>query len=178
MKQIILLLFGITSWTTSFCQAQSFATEVSTDTVLIGNYVEVKFVLVNIDGKFEAPSFDGMQIVGGPNHASSMSSINGDVRKQSSYSYFVEPLEEGEFFIDPVFIEAEDRTWESDPIKIVVLPNPEGIIQKPATSNSFNFDFEFGDMFGDNPFGDNPFFNRKQEMEDPKKKPKAKVRKI
>ena len=171
MKLIILLFFGIVYWTTAVGQIQSFTTEVSTDTVLIGNYIEVKFVLVNIDGKFEAPSFEGMQVVGGPNHSSSMSSINGDVRKQSSYSYYVEPLTEGEYYIDPVYMETEERTWESEPIKIIVIANPEGIIKKPSSTNSFQF--EFGDIFGDN-----PFFDRKESDEDPKKKSKVKVRKI
>jgi hypothetical protein len=173
MKQIILLFFGIISWTASISQAQSFATEVSKDTVLLGNYIEIKYVLINIDGKFDQPDFGDMQLVGGPNHSSSMSSINGDVRKQSAYSYYVEPLEEGEFFIEPVFIETDERTWESEPIKIVVLPNPEGIIENPSMSNSFNFDFEFGDFFDNN-----PFFKEDVQKEDPKKKPKVKVRKI
>ena len=171
MKQIIFICIGILAWSISHGQEQRFATEVSADSVLIGNYIEVKYVLVNLDGKFEAPSFDGVQIVGGPNHSSSMSSINGDVRKQSSYSYFIEPLEEGEFYIDPAFVQTDDKNWESEAIKIIVLPNPEGIIEKPSLSQGFHF--EFGDMFGDNPFFKNP-----KEKEPTKKKSKAKVRKI
>ncbi len=171
MKQFICICIGMLAWTFSHSQQQSFTIEVSTDSVLIGNYIEVKYVLVNLDGEFEAPSFEGVQIVGGPNHSSSMSSINGDVRKQSAYSYYIEPLEEGEFYIDPAFVQTEERNWESDPIKITVLPNPDGIIERPSMSQ--HFQFEFGDMFGDN-----PFFRDRKEQQPTKKKAKAKVRKI
>jgi len=146
--------------------------EVSSDSVLIGNYIEVKFVLVNIDSKFEAPSFEGFQIVGGPNHASSMSSINGDVRKQATYSYFVEPLTEGEHFIDPVSVEVGDNTLESEPMKITVHPNPEGIIQRPSLTQEFHFDF-------DGFFGNDPFLKKKnKEQKEQEKKSKVKKRKI
>ena len=101
-----------------------------------------------------------------------MSSINGDVRKQMTYSYFVEPLEEGEFFIDPVILKHGENVMESPIMKISVHPNPEGIIQRPSLTQEFHFDFD--DFFGNDPF----FRQDSEEQKQPAKKSKIKRRKI
>jgi len=160
-------------------QEQSFSMELSTDTVLIGNYIEVSYVLINIDGEFEGPDFEGFNIIGGPNTSSSMSSINGDVRKQKTYSYYIEPIEEGMINIGPAYLESEEQTLETSPKKLYVKPNPEGIIERPSANRQFNFNF--GDM-EDLPFefdwGKFGFPSEEKITEDSVTKSKVKVRKI
>jgi len=160
-------------------QEQSFTMEVSTDSVLIGNYIVVSYVLVNMDGDFEGPSFEGFNIVSGPNTSSSMSSINGDVRKQMTYSYYVEPMEQGTVSIDPAYLVSDDHTHETSPKAIHVHPNPEGIIERPSLSRQFNFNFgDKGDFPFDFDFGEFGFPSEEKIEEDSDKKPKVKVRKI
>lgn len=159
-------------FTTSWSQEQTFTVELSSDSVLLGNYIEVSFVCLNIDGNFSAPSFEGMQIVGGPNQSSSMSSINGNVKKQMTYSYYIEPQELGEYYIAPATIETKSNAWETEPIKVIVKENPEGIIEKPSYSKQFNF--EFGDIFGSDPFGREELLKKKEKQS----KSKVKRRKI
>lgn len=154
-------------------QEKSFSAQVSSDSILVGNYIEVTFTLLNIKGNFVAPDFEGMKIVGGPNHSSSMSSINGDVRQQVSYSYYVEPLEVGDYFIEPAFINESDTDWETQAIKVSVHPNPDGIIERPGMSQ--NFQFEFGDLFDKDDFFN---FGDRSDKKKEATKLKAKRRKI
>jgi len=153
-------------------QVQEFSVELSSDSVLLGNYIEVSFVSLNIDGDFTPPEFSGMRIVGGPNQSSSMSSINGDVKKQMTYSYYVEPIDVGEYFIAPAILESKSKVWETKPIKIYVKDNPEGIIEKPSFSRQFNF--EFGDIFGSDLFKDEESLKKENQPA----KSKVKRRKI
>jgi hypothetical protein len=44
-----------------------------------------------------------------------------------SYSYTLYPEEIGAFFIEPAYFTTVDTVYESPPISILVLPNPEGI---------------------------------------------------
>jgi len=173
---IILNLFICLSFAIH-AQDKSLTVELSNDSILIGNYVEVKFILLNIDGEIKAPDFEGMKIVGGPNHSSSMSSINGDVRQQKSISYFIEPLELGEFFIPPAFVHDGETNWETSPLKLTVLANPNGIIQHPSKTQEFHF--EFGDLFnGKDLFERDDLFPERKADDKKPSKSKVKKRKI
>lgn len=112
-------------------QEASIKVEVSTDTVLLGNYFELKFTLENAGGKFEAPDLTGFDIVGGPNSSTSMSIINGQVKRSSSYSYYLRPVDIGSFTIPPAFVTTKEEVLETVPLEIVVIPNPDGIVQHP-----------------------------------------------
>ena len=174
MRSILFYVSFILCAVPSMAQQQEFRVELSSDSVLLGNYVEVSFVLLNIQGDFQVPEFEGMKLVGGPNQSSSMSSINGDVKKQMNYSYFLEPVEVGEYYIPPATLSSNSKVWETEPIKLYVLDNPEGIIEKPSQSRQFKF--EFGDLFGSDSqlFKDGDYFKKKEEPT----KPKVKRRKI
>jgi hypothetical protein len=71
--------------------AQSFEIQVSTDTILLGNFFEVRFLVQNAKGAFDPPAFTDFDVVGGPNQSSSMSIVNGVSSQSSSYSYFLKP---------------------------------------------------------------------------------------
>jgi len=112
--------------------APKFTVQVGSDSILLGNYFEVKFILENAKGRnFSAPEFENFSIVGGPNQSSSFSMINGEVSQSLSYSYFLQPISEGNFYIEPASIEVDGSFLESAPMEIIVAPNPDGIIQNP-----------------------------------------------
>lgn len=176
-----IVLFLITYFSFALqAQDKSFKVEVSSDSILVGNYIEVKFILVNIDGECKTPDFEGMKIVGGPNQSSSMSSINGDVRQQKSISYFVEPLDIGEYFISPAYVVNDDMNLETAPLKLTVVPNPDGIIQRPPSSQGFDFEFgDFGDFFDNSDFfGQDELFPERKKEDEKSTKSKVKKRKI
>lgn len=152
-------------------QGQSFELTVSSDSVLLGNYIEVKFVVENLDGKFEAPTFDGMEIISGPNTSSSIQIINEDRSSTTSYSFYVKPPDVGSYTVTPAYLILEEETRETIPLTINVYPNPDNIITTPE-SGSHSFFFEFGN--------DSPFFQRTVPPTSPTPpvKPKRKYKKL
>ncbi len=151
-----------------------FSLSVSSDSILFGNYFELTYTLENAEmANFNPPDFDGFEVVGGPNTSSSMSMINGDVTRSTSYSYYLRPIEEGNYMLPVASVETEEGTLESEALSIQVVPNPDGIIQRPKR--------EQHDLFFDtNPF-DHPFFRspfEEQPVPETKPAPKKKKRKI
>ena len=131
---------GITIFTTlmfavaGFAQeaAATFTVEVSTDSLLMENPLRVSFKLENGNGQdFEAPLFNGFQIVSGPNISSSMSMMNGAVTQSVSYTYLLMPEQVGNYFIEPASIQVDGAVLETLPVEVIVVPNPDGIQQAP-----------------------------------------------
>ena len=155
-----------------FVVAQTFNVSVSSDSVLIGNYIELKFIVGNLNGEFEAPPLEGFLIVNGPNHSSSVQVINSSTTTKRSWSYYIEPIEQGQIVIPPAYFVTEEKTYETEPLEINVYPNPEGIIVKPRSGNSFFQQFQ------------NPMFDfesmppRTPPKEVPSKKSKRQIKRI
>jgi hypothetical protein len=120
----------------SYSQERGFHTKVSGDTLLMGNYLEVTFTLENTTGKIEPPSFESFELINGPAQSSSVSIINGNMTQHHSYTYILQAKEEGIFLIDPAIAFVGEEVIKTDPIQIVVLPNPDGIIQTPKSGRS------------------------------------------
>ncbi len=149
MKKAILFLFGClltASWTKAQSDA-SFSVECSSDTVLMDNYLILRFVLENSSGEaFTAPAFEDFE-ASGPNISSSMSVINGEVSRQIAYTFHVRPREIGNLYIEPASIVVEGEALETRPLEIIALPNPEGIIEQPATiGESFHMEFDWPEL--------------------------------
>ncbi len=156
-----------------FSQDSNFEIKVSNDTVLLGNYVIVKFVATDIEGEFIKPYLDNFEIVSGPNVSTMMSIINGESTGKSTHTYYLKPKETGEIFIDEAMYESEGNTYKTEPYKLIVLPNPDNKIVKPKgfEDESFNI-FQQDDNFD--------FFRDRRGRSDinkPKKK-KYKTKKI
>lgn len=128
-------------------QLKSFSISVNKDTILLGNTIKVEFTAKNVSGRFEGPDFKDFDVLSGPNTSSSMYSINGETSSTATYSYYIKPKKEGEFFIENAYLingKDADKNMETSPIKIVVLANPEGIIEQDENqtiSNNFFFSF-------------------------------------
>ena len=195
MKKLLLLASFMICTIIMFGQKEAKLTvEVSNDSILLGNYIEVKFTIENASVEnFEAPNFDGFNIVSGPNQSSSMMINNGEVTQSVTYSYYVEPVDIGNYYIQPAFVDTGAEMIESNPLEVLVVDNPDGIIQQPQRKSGMDF-FGGNDIFGgDNFFGGNdlfeeffnkdhhPFFKElrpKEEKEKTKKKKKRKVYKL
>jgi len=116
----------------STAQTPKFSIAVSSDTILLGNYFELKFTIENAySSGFEAPDMHEFILIGGPNTSSSMSIINGEVNQSSSFTYYLEPPDIGVYTVKPAYLTSADVALETFPIDIIVIPNPDGIIQNP-----------------------------------------------
>lgn len=153
-----------------FVQAQenaNFIVEISTDSILFGNYFQVKFTLENAQGdNFVAPEFEGFQLVSGPNLASSFSMINSKVSQSISYTYYLEPKAVGNYFIEPASIEVGDKVFETEPQAVIVVPNPDGRKQEIPDLQQRSRSFD--------QFGFPPFPSEKELPEAPQKTKKKK----
>ena len=136
MRVITLLILGLSSLHIG-AQDVKFTVEVSNDTLLLGNYFELKYTVENASGNsFEPPQLTQMDIIGGPNTSTSMSIINGEMSQSSSYAYYIEPSDIGAYTIPPAYLTVGEEVMETLPIEIMVLPNPEGIIQPPGQAGT------------------------------------------
>lgn len=157
-----MLLFLLVFTAGAMIQAQDkpvkFTAEVSTDSILMGNYFEVKFTLENANGQnFEAPDFsENFNVKSGPNFSSSFSMVNGDMTQSQTITYYLEPRDIGSFYILPASVKAGDEVLETVPLEVLVVPNPDGIQQTPPNQMQ-QFQFDWGspfDMNLDTPFKD------------------------
>lgn len=161
MKNIFLISFLLVA-SQCILLGQNFTVQISNDSILIGNYIEVKFSTDEVNCQFESPEFKGFQIVSGPNSSMSSQYINGEYSGEKTISYHIKPIEEGQLTIAPGYFTLDEQTFETEALLINVYPNPEGIIQQPEIQehNFFFKRFEF------------PGFNIEEE------KPKEKKRKL
>ena len=185
MKRVFSILLTTVFATTIFGQDKpvTFTVEVSTDSILMDNYFEVKFTVENADGKnFEAPDFsENFEVVSGPNFSSSVSMLNGVMTQSMAITYYLKPKDIGAFYIEPASIRTEGKVLETTPIEVFVHPNPNGVKQAPPMNNG-NFYMQFGNPFGEGspfegmfkefdgqmmPFDFNEFFKGFEEGEMP-----------
>ena len=127
-----------------------FEVSVSSDSILMDNYFEVKFTVENADGKnFEAPDFtENFNVVSGPNFASSVSMLNGEMTQRMTITYYLQPRDIGAYYIQPASVHAGGKILETAPVEVFVHPNPDGIQQAPPMNNG-EFHMQFGNPFGE-----------------------------
>lgn len=142
MRNLFLLLFTLMS-ALIIAQNRSITVEISPDSVLMDNEIEVNFIIENAQvKKFEAPAFKDFEQVGGPFSSSMISMINGETTSKQTYTYIIKPKRPGSFYIEPAFAEIkEGDALETHPIEVKVYSNPEGIIQKKNPRNQDWDDF-------------------------------------
>jgi len=124
MKRIFEILLLVVITHNCYSQEISILTEISKDTILIGNTSEIRYTAKNLEVKFEGPDFDRLKVVSGPNVSTSMQFVNGKMTSSLSYSYIFYPDEIGEYFISPAYFTVRDTVYETPPISIIVIPNP------------------------------------------------------
>ena len=167
MKNTLLILFVLSSLTLS---AQSFTVELSSDSILLGSYFELKFTIENTEADFEAPQFEKLQIVAGPNYSSSVQIINNEKSSKRTISYYLKPTELGQFYIPPAYVVEGELTLETEALQINVYPNPDGIIENSTLDDNSGF--------GSFEWSFSSPFNERPKVEKPKSKSKQKLRKI
>ena len=113
MKLIsIVILFFVLS--IGFAQAQvSFVAKASKKTLGINERLRIDFEMNEDGDNFVPPSFNGFNVVGGPNQSVSNSWINGKRTYSKTYSYFLAPKSQGTFTINQATIEIDDQVYNN-----------------------------------------------------------------
>ncbi len=120
---VVLLLLHICT----IAQEIVFSAQVNTQKLGLKDQLQVTYTLSNAPGatNFQAPSFSGFSIVGGPyqSNSSSISIINGQTRQVSSVSlsYVLEPIKTGSFTIPPARVEVNGKTVSSNTVTVQVV---------------------------------------------------------
>lgn len=101
---------------------ERFYASLDAEKIVLGSYLEVSFVLENLDGNnFQAPAFRDMDIISGPNRSSSMRIINGNVSKKLSYSYSLRPRKIGRYTIPPARVKTARGILETQSLSFEVI---------------------------------------------------------
>lgn len=148
MKKVLYFILSMV-WAVGLLSAQEgprFTVELSSDSILLGNYFKAVFTLENANGQaFEPPHFQGFDIVSGPNVASSFSMANGRTSQRISYAYYLQPRDIGNYYIEPASIAVGEQVLETLPVPVTVAPNPDGIIQAPQEERGQSFQWGWDD---------------------------------
>lgn len=128
----IILLFLVLGSYHSF--AQSFSAAPRQKTVKTGDRFQVEFSANAKMDDFTPPSFNGFQVLSGPNQSTSMSWVNGKTSSSITYSYILRATKEGEFSFTAK-ASFDGKTLETNPIQITVTKGA-AVAQQSSNGNS------------------------------------------
>ena len=124
-KRIILLLMLCPLWL--WAQDAPTLTVSAKKQVFVGERFQVVFE-ANAEGRnFQAPSFEGFNVVGGPftSTSSSIQMVNGSISRttRNSYTFALQAFQEGTFRIGSASLTIDGNKVSSEPFEIKVLPD-------------------------------------------------------
>jgi len=137
-------------WSSVAVSQVKFTASVTKNQVATGETFEVTFSLNANAESFSAPSFGGLEVVGGPNQSSSMSSVNGNTTMSLGVSYDLVATKTGIFTIGPATIIAAGKKYTTSPITIQVVKGAP-VQQNTGSGNGGGFpgtpnQAEYGDV--------------------------------
>ena len=98
----------------------SFQTKVSKNRLGLNERLRVSFEMNQNGDNFTPPSFNGFNVVGGPNQSVSNSWVNGVRSFSKSYTYFLTPTRKGKIIIAQASIEIDGEVYKTTPVQIEV----------------------------------------------------------
>ena len=124
MKRLLLFLFALSAFATA--RGEEITFEVSVPKVVaIGEPFGVEFSLNAKPRDFEAPTFEGFDVMAGPSTSSSSSVqfINGKMSQSvnHTFSFVLVASAEGEFTIGEASVKADGKTYKTKPAKVKVI---------------------------------------------------------
>lgn len=130
MKFILALACSLGLW--SLNAQPVVKTEISADTIAVGEIVKVTYSIEGGGGKFELPDLSGLPVISGPNTSSSFVYQNGVMKSNQSYSFSLKAIEEGLLYVPQAVYYSQQDAIIIDPIVITVLPG----LDKPSKPRS------------------------------------------
>jgi acetaldehyde dehydrogenase (acetylating) len=95
--------------------------DVSSDTVAIGETVEVTYTIENGEGKFIMPDMNELPVISGPNSSSSYMYQNGKMSSTQSYSFTLLAMEAGKLVVPGTTYQTGKDKVSIQPVEIIVL---------------------------------------------------------
>jgi hypothetical protein len=153
MRIFILTLLLALTFQMQAQQGSSLKLTVATDSLLLGHQLRVQFALTIAGNEPEEevvfPSFADFYATPGPTNFQT-NIINGNITRVMNYSFYLEPKQIGDAYIEPASVKVGDTYLETPPQLIRVYPNPDNIPQQPHLQPQ--------DRYSESPWGDeNPF---------------------
>lgn len=99
----------------------SFRAELNESQVAVGKRFTVEFKINRRGDNFRPPSFQGLQVLSGPNTSVSTYMDNSGTRFNLSYSYTLRATQTGQFQIGPAFIKVDGETYQTEPVRLKVV---------------------------------------------------------
>jgi len=127
---------------TAFGQQPVVKVEVSSDTISIGEMVEVTYTIENGEGKLIMPDMSKLPVVSGPNTSSSFMYQNGKMSSNQSYSFTLMALEAGTLIIPAATYQTGEEKLTINPVEVVVLTTPgtksssKSATEKPSSTTT------------------------------------------
>lgn len=123
LKNLVYIFLIFTTYT-QFLQAQSkMIFTVSSDSLVVNNFIVVKYSLEGTDSEFKKPDFTGWNVVSGPNVSSQMSIMNGVVSKSIVIQFTVLMDKVGDFVLPLSSVIFQNKEIDIPSIKIIVSPS-------------------------------------------------------
>lgn len=105
------------------------------NTAYVGQNYKVSYILENAKGKnFSYPTtFQGFQVLSGPNQSSSFSWVNGQTTQTIEYYFILRPSQEGSFKIPSASIQIKNETLSTENLSVEVI---QGAQQQQQTQRN------------------------------------------
>ncbi|HUS02538.1 MAG TPA: BatD family protein [Chitinophagaceae bacterium] len=141
-----LTLFCAFLFSFSFAQVK-FSASANDKTIGKSEYLQVQFTIENAANveSITPPSFKNFAVVSGPNHQSSMSVVNGNIKQSLSIGFVLQPLSAGNFTIGAATAKADGKQYHSNPlaIQVTALRSSHGAPGGTALSPFGNITLDF-----------------------------------
>lgn len=139
MKRLLLFLFALSAFATA--RGEEITFEVSVPKVVaIGEPFGVEFSLNAKPRDFEAPTFEGFDVMAGPStsSSSSMQFINGKMSQSinHTFSFVLVASTEGEFTIGEASVKADGKTYKTKPTKVKVIKEVQSKPQQGSSTGA------------------------------------------
>jgi len=113
----------------------TFETKVSKKRLGLNERLRVDFVMNQNGDNFSPPSFEGFQVVSGPQQAVSRSWVNGVRSFSKTYTYFLTPKQKGTQTIAQATITIEGEMYKTTPVDITVT----AAVARPNDPNNVDY---------------------------------------
>ena len=152
MKSRCILLFCLTLFSFSEGMAQVRFYASAPKQIAVNQTLQVSFTVENGQGKnLKPPSFEGFQILYGPNTSSQVQIVNGSMSQSVTYTYALRPQKEGVFKIGRASIQVSGAQLESNELSVEVT---KAAAQQPQARRQPNVWDPFDDPFFRDPMED------------------------
>lgn len=128
-------LFFIAAFSLSFATTAQpvVKVEVSSDTISMGQTVQVTYTIENGEGNFIMPDMNDLPVISGPNSSSSFMYKNGKMSSSQSYSFTLLGMEPGKLVLPEAAYKTGDELLAINPVEIIVIAG-EGQPASPSKS--------------------------------------------